>query len=107
MIARWRERGVIEPQASRRRRFPCRYTPEDIVLLADTDAAHEGLSCPAVRRILEREYELRGNAAYERLASISASHIYNLRRTRTYREHHVHYTQTRSSGLSIGERRKP
>ena len=84
-----------------------RYTPEDIVLLADTDAAHEGFSGPAVRRILEREYELRGNAAYERLASISASHIYNLRRTRTYREHHVHYTQTRSSGLSIGERRKP
>ena len=54
LIARWRERGVIEPRASRRHRFPHRYTPADIQLLAETDAAHEGLSAPAVRRILER-----------------------------------------------------
>ena len=107
LIARWRERGVIEPQASRRHRFPHRYTPADIKLLADTDGAHEGLSGPAVRRILQREYEVHNRAGYERLASISASHIYNLRRTRAYREHHVHYTKTRSSGVSIGERRKP
>ncbi len=107
LIARWRERGLIQPQASRRHRFPRRYTPEDIVLLADTDAAHEGLSGPAVRRILQREFKVHRQAGYERLASISASHIYNLRRTRAYREHHVHYTQTRSSGVSIGERRKP
>ena len=55
LIARWRERGVIEPRASRRRRFPRRYTPDDIARLAAVDAAHEGLSGPAVRRILERE----------------------------------------------------
>jgi hypothetical protein len=30
-----------------------------------------------------------------------------LRRTRAYREHHVHHTQTRASAVSIGERRKP
>ncbi len=107
LIARWRERGVIEPQASRRRRFPRRYTPADIKLLAQTDGAHEGLSAAALRRILEREFKVHRRAKYERLASISASHIYNLRRTRAYREHHVHYTQTRSSGVSIGERRKP
>ena len=38
-----------------RHRFPRRYTPQDIALLATVDAAHEGLSGPAVRRILERE----------------------------------------------------
>ena len=54
LIARWRERGVIEPQASQRRRFPRRYTPSGIKLLAKTDGAHEDLSAPAVRRILER-----------------------------------------------------
>ena len=107
LITRWRERGVIQPRVSRRHRFPRRYTNDDIVLLAKTDAAHEGLSAPAVRRILEREHELYGNAQYKRLASISASHIYNLRRTRAYREHHVHHTKTRASGVSIGERRKP
>ncbi len=107
LIARWRERGVIEPQTSWRRRFPRRYTPSDIKLLADTDGAHEGLSGPAVRRILQREYEVHNRADYERLASISASHIYNLRRSRAYREHRVHHTQTRASAVSIGERRKP
>ena len=29
------------------------------------------------------------------------------RRTRAYREHHVHHTKTRASAVSIGERRKP
>ena len=107
LIARWSERGLIQPLASRRHRFPRRYTNDDIVLLAETDAAHEGLSAPAVRRILQREFKVHRKAKYERLASISASHIYNLRRTRAYREHHVHHTKTRASGVSIGERRKP
>ena len=101
LIARWRERGVIEPRASRRRRFPRRYTPDDIARLAAVDAAHEGLSGPAVRRILEREFEVYDKADYQRLASISASHIYNLRRTRAYREHHVHHTKTRAAAVSI------
>ena len=30
-----------------------------------------------------------------------------MRRTRAYREHHVHHTKTRASAVSIGERRKP
>ncbi len=107
LIARWRERGVVQPWASRRHRFPRRYTPGDIKLLAHADAAHEGLSAPAVRRVLKREFEVHGRTQYERLASISASHIYNLRRTRAYREHHLHHTKTRACGVSIGERRKP
>ena len=107
LIARWRERGVLEPRASRRRRFPRRYTPDDITRLAAVDAAHEGLSGPAIRRILERECKVYGKTEYQRLASISPSHIYNLRRTRVYREHHVHHTKTRAAAVSIGERRKP
>ena len=107
LIARWRERGVLEPRASRRRRFPRRYTPDDIARLAAVDAAHEGLSAPAIRRILERECKVYGKTAYQRLAAISPSHIYNLRRTRAYREHHVHHTKTRAAAVSIGERRKP
>jgi hypothetical protein len=107
LITRWRECGVIGVQASRRHRFSHRYTPADIELLAKTDGAHEGLSGPAIRRILQREFQVHGVVEYERLSSISASHIYNLRRTRTYREHHVHHTRTRASAVSIGERRKP
>ena len=42
LIARWRERGVIQLRVSRRHRFPRRYTNDDILLPAETDAAHEG-----------------------------------------------------------------
>ncbi len=45
---------------TQRHSFPTRYTPDDIVLLAKVDATHEGLSGPAVRRILQRDYEVYG-----------------------------------------------
>ncbi len=70
------------------------------------DAAHEGLSGPALRRILWREHHVYGQAASND-CSLSASHIYNLRRTAVYREHHVHHTRTRSRAVAIGERRRP
>ena len=107
LIARWRDCGGIQQRVSRRHRFPARYTPGDIQLLAKVDGTHEGLSAPAVRRILQREFEVHGLAQYERLAAISASHIYNPRRTRTYREQRIHHTKTRASAVKIGERRKP
>ena len=108
LIRCYRQSGAVKPAAPRRRhRFPTRYTRADIALVATVDAAHEGLSGPALRHILEREYKVYGKAEYQRLASLSASHIYNLRRTAVYREHHVHHTKTRARGVSIGERRKP
>ena len=48
--------GELQPRAYRRHRFPQRYTRADIELLAAVDEAHETLSGPATRRILEREY---------------------------------------------------
>ena len=44
----------VEPQAYRRRRFPQRYTWEDIGLLAGLDAVHETLSGPATKKLLQR-----------------------------------------------------
>ena len=107
LIRQYRQSGVVRPRQPRRRRFPTRYTPGDIALLAAADAPHEGLSGPAVRRILWREYCVYHKEAYQRLASISSSHIYNLRRGAAYRQHHVHHTKTRARAVSIGERRKP
>ena len=107
LIRQYRHSGAVRVSPPQRRRFPRRYTPNDIALLAAVDAAHEGLSGPAVRHILRREYTVYNKAAYQRLASISASHIYNLRRRAAYRQHHVHHTKTRARGVSIGERRKP
>jgi hypothetical protein len=70
----------------RRRRFPERYTRTDIELLALVDEAHETLSGPATRRILEREVQVCGKQEYARLAEISVAHLCNLRKSRRYRE---------------------
>ena len=108
LIRRYHQRGTVQPAAPRRRhRFARRYTDKDVALLAAVDAAHEGLSGPALRHILEREYLVYGHHEYQRLASISASHVYNLRRTAAYRRHHVHHGKTRPRAVAIGERRRP
>ncbi len=108
LIRCYRQSGAVKPPAHRRRhRFPRRYSPADIALLAAVDAAHEGLSGPAVRHIVEREYRVYGKREYQRLASTSPSHTYNLRRTADYGRHHLPITKTRARAVAIGERRRP
>ena len=107
LIARYTATGQVQPTVYRRRRFPGRYTRADVELLATVDEAHETLSGPATRRILEREHRLYGRAEYARLATISVAHLYNLRGTQRYRELRLNYTRTRPTAVSIGERRKP
>jgi transposase InsO family protein len=99
--------GEIVARPYRRHRFAQRYTLADIELLAAVDDAHETLSGPATRRILEREYTLYGHRQYARLATISTGHLYNLRKHRRYRERRLNYTKTRPAAVSIGERRRP
>ena len=107
LIARYTANGRVLATVYLRRRFPQRYTRADIELLASVDEAHETLSGPATRRILEREVQLYGNQEYARLAAISVAHLYNLRRSQRYRERRLNYTKTRPTAVSIGERRKP
>ncbi len=107
LIRQWMQTRTIQAKRPARRRFPTRYTAEDAVLLAEVDAAHEELSGPAVRRILRREHEVFGRQQYQRLAGISVSHLYNLRRSRAYRKVRVCVEHTRASQVNIGERRKP
>ena len=107
LIARYRERGTVQPRAYQRHRFPRRYTRADIELLATVDEAHENLSGPATQRILQREYRVYGKGQYQRLASISVSHLYNLRQQTHYRQRRLHYVRTRPTAVSIGERRPP
>src|SRR5258708_11942705 len=64
LIAGYTATGRVQPTVYRRRRFPARYTRADIELLASVDEAHETLSGPATRRILEREGQLYGKQEY-------------------------------------------
>ena len=107
LIARYSATGQVRPTVYRRRRFPDRYTRADIELLAAVDEAHETLSGPATRRILEREVKVYGKQEYARLAEISVAHLYNLRKSQRYRERRLNYVKTRPTAVSIGERRKP
>ena len=91
----------------RRNRFSSLYTPADIELLAGVDEAHETLSGPATQKILYRELHDYGDTRYERVAGISVAHIYNLRKSRGYREKRIQYQKTRPVQVSIGERRRP
>lgn len=107
LLSRYEESGVVRERAYRRHRFSRRYTVEDIELLAAVDEAHETLSGPATQKILYREFYEYGDQRYERLAAISVAHIYNLRKSRTYREKHIHYQRTQPVQVAIGERRRP
>ncbi len=107
LIGRYRRTGEVQEARYRRYRFPQRYTRADLELLAVVDEAHETLSGPATRRILEREWREFGHREYERLAGISVAQIYRLRQRAAYRQRRVHFTKTRPTAVSIGERRRP
>jgi transposase InsO family protein len=107
LIARYTASGRVQVTLYRRRRFAQLYTRADIELLASVDEAHETLSGPATRCVLEREVQVYGNQEYARLAAISVAHLYNLRKHARYRERFLNYTKTRPTAVSIGERRKP
>ncbi len=107
LIQQYRQGGELQPARYRRHRFARKYTPADVELLAAVDEAHETLSGPATRKILEREYQQYQQREYERLAGISVAQIYRLRRRRAYRQRRLHFTKTRPTAVSIGERRRP
>ena len=107
LIAAYVETGRAEERRYRRHRFAQRYSSVDIALLAEGDEAHETLSGPATRQILQREFEQYGNLRFERLAGISVAHIYNLPKSRSYREKRLRYEKTRPVRIAIGERRRP
>lgn len=48
-----------------------------------------------------------GNPEFARLNGISASHIYNLRRSQIYGKIRVRFQHTQGRPVSIGERRQP
>jgi transposase InsO family protein len=107
LIGRYLKHSEVKESSYRRHRFQSRFTPSDLELLAKVDEAHETMSGPATRKILEREWAIYKHAAYERLATISVAHIYNLRRRPRYRQRRMNYTRTRAVPVAIGERRKP
>jgi len=107
LVRMFKATGQVEVRVYRRQTFTRRYSEQDIALLAEVDRAHERLSGPATRRILEREHAEFGKAEYARLAKISVGHLYNLRASAAYRRRVAQYQPTKPTAVSIAERRRP
>lgn len=103
----WLKHGQLRPGASSGNGFTRKYTDADQRLLAQLDELHETLSGPATKKLCERAWWLFDLPAYQRLAGISVSHLYNLRRSSSYQRARRKFEKTRPSPSSIGERRKP
>jgi len=107
LIGQHLHQGEVKAAVYRRCRFPTRYTRTDAALLAAVDEAHDTLSGPATRKILEREFNEFGKHEYAGLAAISVAHLYRLRQSKSYRTRRVHFTKTKPTPVAIGERRCP
>jgi transposase InsO family protein len=107
LIGEYKQTGRLRRTQYKRHRFPRRYPPSDIEMLARTDELHEWLSGPATKKIMERECEVYGHAEFGNISRISVAHLYNLRRSNTYRGMTRRFTKTKPVVSRIGERSKP
>lgn len=98
---------LLKRYRASRTSFARTFTNADVLLLAHTDTLHGTLSGPATKKIMERAFEVFGERGYERLATISVAHLYNLRKRTGYLRHRQFWTKTRPVTIAIGERRAP
>ena len=108
LVERGRQPGpLVKQYPAERIGFTRTYTDADVLLLAHTDTLHGTLSGPATKKLMERAFEVFGERRYERLATISVAHLYNLRKRSSYQRQRRVWTRTRPVSLPIGERRAP
>jgi len=108
LIRQYHETGRIrDHRGTPANAFARRYGPEDVALLAEMDRLHHTLSGPATRKLCERAYHVHGDPRFERLATISNGHLYNLRHSPRYQRHRHYRAKTRPTTVRIGERRVP
>jgi len=107
LIGSFRKHKHLNKKNYQRHKFTKHYTREDVLLLAQTDEYHQTLSGPTTKKLLERGYFVYRDEMYKRLSSISISHIYNLRSSKTYLLKRQHFEKTKRKVVAIGERRKP
>jgi hypothetical protein len=102
------ERHLRDRRGPPAKPFAYRYRLADQQALAELDALHGQLSGPATKKLAERALRLFGDLRYERLATISVAHLYNLRRAAGYqRARGAVPHKTRSTSNVIGARRAP
>jgi hypothetical protein len=106
LIRRYRQTGQIGAPGVTRRRFPPKYTADDVQLLVEVDRAHPCLSGPATRRVLQREWRLFDNQEFARLSEISLAHLYNFRNSAAYRRRMAELPRTAQYTVAMAEGRR-
>ncbi len=96
LIQRFRAKGRVKCGRVGGVRFTRCYTEEDIALLVETDRLHDVPNGLAVKKIFERAWLEYGDERYKRLAGVSVSHIYNLRKSQSYQRQRSWRAKTRS-----------
>ncbi|MEO7955020.1 MAG: integrase [Polaromonas sp.] len=112
LVVRWEGNRLASTPLSKRYCTPTapfarKYTGADIELLVEMDRANEDVCGPAIAHLLQRAHRVYGDARYERLAGLSVSHLYNLRKSAGYQAQRVSLSKTRPVCNPIGERRAP
>ena len=112
LVARWRiNRKAAAPLVKRYSAplapFKRKYLAADIKLLVEMDKANDNVCGPATAHLLKRAYQTYGDERYQRLAGLSVSHLYNLRKSVGYQTQRTHFTKTHSPCNPIGVRRAP
>jgi len=107
LLKQYRACGRVERRLRTAQPFVQRYTAADVRLLAQVDEWHGTLSGPATKKLLERAWTVFADPDYQRLSTLSVSHLYNLRRDTGYVRCRVLKTKTRPVQIAIGVRRKP
>lgn len=101
------KRGERYCRPYKRHTFPVTFTNDDRELLAATDNAHKRMNGAATKKLCKQMFA-QGDERFRRLATISVSHLYRLRKEERYQEHAVlTYEKTRPVDRQYGERRKP
>ena len=107
LIKQYRKTGHIRRRQRTVKGFATKYTKVDIRLLADVDRMVDDLSGTAIKVFCQRALDVYHDQRFIRLAGISVSHIYNLRKSKVYQHCRRKFTKTQSTRVSIGERCKP
>jgi len=107
LIKQYRDTGRITYRPATTSGFQGKYTPKDIRLMAQMDERHDTPCGQAIKKLCERAYRVFGDTDYARLSEISVSHLYNLRKSKTYTRIRRHFDKTKPRNSTIGERRKP
>jgi hypothetical protein len=107
LVRQQRKTGYIRHKQRATNGFATKYTRDDIQLLAGVDRVVDDLSGTSIKTFCQRAFEVFGDQRFSRLANISVSHIYNLRKSKVYQRCRRKFTKTQGVKISIGERCKP